>query len=124
MGESRDLSHFNDKKAVLKRAGRLLQVLDDDEAFQALVRGIDDLRQQDQLAKTKAKGGVHTLELPDVTVQWQVAAEKPGLPSVLQRVRDDDSSSQPIAGQVPSTGEPMGRYRPLPVRKLSRPRRL
>ncbi|KAK1944649.1 hypothetical protein P3T76_004561 [Phytophthora citrophthora] len=111
-----DLSHFNDKKSGDK--ARLLQVLDDDEAFQALVRDIDDLRQLDQLAKTKAKEGVHTLELPDMTVQWQVAAEEPGLPSVLQRVRDDESSNQPTTGRVPSTGEPMGRYRPLPVRKL------
>ncbi|KAL3660098.1 hypothetical protein V7S43_015019 [Phytophthora oleae] len=112
-----DLSHFNGAGGA-KAVQRLLQVLDDDEAFQALVRDIDDLRQLDQLIKTKAKDGVHTLELPDVTVQWQVAAEEPGLSSVLQRVGDDDSCNQPTAGRVPSTGEPMGRYRPLPVRKL------
>ncbi|KAG1693658.1 hypothetical protein DVH05_023061 [Phytophthora capsici] len=111
-----DLSHF--KKSGEKAVERLLQVLDDEEDFQALVRDIDDLRQLDQLIKTKAKDGVHTLELPDVTVQWQVTAEEPGLPSVLQRVGDDESSNQSTAGRVPSTGEPMGRYRPLPVRKL------
>ncbi|EEY68425.1 uncharacterized protein PITG_04881 [Phytophthora infestans T30-4] len=95
---------------------RLLELLDDDEAFQALVREISDLRQLDQLIKTKAKDGTHTLELPDVTVQWQVA-EEPGLPSVLQRVQDD-GDSQSTTGRVPSTTEPAGKYRPLPVRKL------
>ncbi|KAF1793257.1 Copine [Phytophthora cactorum] len=82
-----------------------------------LMREMGDLRQLDQLIKTKAKDGTHTLELPDVTVQWQVA-EEPGLPNVLQRVQGDDGSSQQTTGRVPSTAEPDGKYRPLPVRKL------
>lgn len=97
---------------------RLLELLDGDEAFQALVRDIDDLRQLDQLVKTKAKEGTHTLELPDVTVQWHVS-EEPGLPSVLQRLQGDSDGAQPAGrSTVPSTAEPAGRYRPLPVRKL------
>ncbi|KAF4046094.1 hypothetical protein GN244_ATG01435 [Phytophthora infestans] len=113
-----DLTHFNGRNGAGadKAVQRLLELLDDDEAFQALVREISDLRQLDQLIKTKAKDGTHTLELPDVTVQWQVA-EEPGLPSVLQRVQDD-GDSQSTTGRVPSTTEPAGKYRPLPVRKL------
>ncbi|KAG7381937.1 hypothetical protein PHYPSEUDO_005464 [Phytophthora pseudosyringae] len=115
-----DLRHFNgrDGEGGAKAVQRLLELLDGDEAFQALVREVDDLRQLDQLVKAKAKDGTRTLELPDVTVQWQVA-EEPGLPSVLQRVQGADGSDQlPTAGRVPSTAEPAGRYRPLPVRKL------
>ncbi|KAG2790588.1 hypothetical protein JG687_00000342 [Phytophthora cactorum] len=114
-----DLAHFNGRSGAGgdKTVQRLLELLDGDEAFQALMREMGDLRQLDQLIKTKAKDGTHTLELPDVTVQWQVA-EEPGLPNVLQRVQGDDGSSQQTTGRVPSTAEPDGKYRPLPVRKL------
>ncbi|CAI5732194.1 unnamed protein product [Peronospora farinosa] len=72
-----DLSHFNGTHETggAKTIERLLELLDEDEAFQALVREIDDLRQMNQLVKSKAKNGTHTLELPDVTVQWQVVEE-------------------------------------------------
>lgn len=88
-------------------------MLDDDVAFQALVRDMDDLRQLDALVKTKAKEGSHTLELPDMTVQWQVV-EEPGLPSVLQRVKTEAAATKQ-GGPAQIEG---GRYRPLPVRKL------
>jgi hypothetical protein len=81
-----------------------LTALDGDEAFQALVREMDDLRQLEQLVRTKAKEGGHTLELTDMTVQWQVV-EEPGLPSVLQRAEGEETPTS-------------GRYRPLPVRRL------
>ncbi|KAH7479849.1 hypothetical protein KRP22_010116 [Phytophthora ramorum] len=105
-----DLSHFNGRNGAggSKAVQQLLEMLDEDEAFQALIREIDDLRQLDQLVKTKAKDGTHTLELSDMTVQWQVS-EEPGLPTVLQRVQGD-----PIA----ATAETAGKYRPLPVRRL------
>ncbi|GMF44290.1 unnamed protein product [Phytophthora fragariaefolia] len=98
---------------------RLLEVLDDDEDFQALVRDMDDLRQLDALVKAKAKDGAHTLELHDMTLQWQVADE-PGLPSVLQRARVANGDVQATAaagGGGPPSSEG-ARYRPLPVRKL------
>ncbi|KAG6618441.1 kinesin-like protein [Phytophthora cinnamomi] len=120
---AQDLGHFNGSNGAggAKAVQRLLGVLDDDEAFQALVREMDDLRQLDALVKAKAKDGSHTLELPDMTVQWQVA-EEPGLPSVLQRVQIEGTASASVAaagrgGPAPADGDG-GRYRPLPVRKL------
>ncbi|ETK78894.1 hypothetical protein F441_15479 [Phytophthora nicotianae CJ01A1] len=114
-----DLAHFNGRNdsGADKAVQRVLELLDEDEAFQSIMREMDDLRQLDQLIKAKAKDGTHTLELPDVTVQWQVA-EEPGLPSVLQRVQSDNGDSQSTSGRVPSTADPSGKYRPLPVRKL------
>ncbi|KAE8883415.1 hypothetical protein PF005_g116 [Phytophthora fragariae] len=108
---AQDLSHFNGRNGAggAEAVQRLLQALDDDEAFQALVREMDDLRQLDALVKAKAKDGTHTLELPDMTVQWQVVEES-GLPSVLQRVKTE------VPAAAASTEG--GRYRPLPVRKL------
>ena len=66
---------------------RLVELLDRDEAFQALVQETDDVpRQLEQRVKSKGKDGTHTLELSDVKIQWQVADES-GLPYVLQRVQ-------------------------------------
>ena len=89
----------------------MLELLDEDEAFQALVREIDDLRQINQLVKSKAKDGTHTIELPDVTVQWHVVEES-GLLNVLQRVQSNTTATSS------DTAESTGRYRLLPVRKL------
>lgn len=116
-----DLTHFNgtsDSEGP-KAIQRLLEVLDEDEAFQALVREMDDLRQLDQLVKTKAKEGTHTVELPDLSIQWQVA-EDPGLPSVLQRVPNNNARPERLQGGFNSgfSSGDGGRYRPLPVRKL------
>ncbi|POM80911.1 Hypothetical protein PHPALM_1190 [Phytophthora palmivora] len=107
-----DLAHFNGKNGT--GGATAVQLLDDDETFQALVREIDDLRQLDQLVKTKAKEGTHTLQVPDVTVQWQVS-EEPGLPSVLHRVQNDDVDAQSTADSMAETS---GTYRPVPMRKL------
>ncbi|CAH0473981.1 unnamed protein product [Peronospora belbahrii] len=109
----KDLAHFNGGNGTegAKALERLLEVLNNDNSFQALVREMDDLRQLDQFVKIKAKDGTHTLELLDVTVQWQVA-EEPGLSNVLQRVQVSNDAAQKTAKKVD------GRYHRLPVRKL------
>ncbi|CAI5743804.1 unnamed protein product [Peronospora destructor] len=111
-----DLSHFNGTNGTggAKTIERLLELLDKDKAFQALVREIDDLRQMNQLVKNKTKDGTHTLELPDVTVQWQVVEES-GLLNVLQRVQGNEIARKHT---ISDTAETTERYRPLPVRKL------
>ncbi|KAG7401965.1 hypothetical protein PHYBOEH_008486 [Phytophthora boehmeriae] len=104
-----DLSHFNGQNGVAGSTAiqRVLEALDGDEGFQALIREMDgDLRQLDQLVKTKAKEGTKTIELPDMTVQWQVS-EEPGLHTVLQRVKGDEQKG----------GDEAGQYRPLPMRE-------
>ncbi|CEG47565.1 uncharacterized protein PHALS_04433 [Plasmopara halstedii] len=118
---SQDLTHFhgdNDSDVTgRKTMQRLLEMLDGDEAFQLLVREMNDLRQLDQLVKTKSKECVHTLQSPEITVQWQVV-EEPGLPSVLLRAHGNNCSDHPKSSHLPDTITKTGKYRPLPVRKL------
>ncbi|KAI9906580.1 hypothetical protein PsorP6_003489 [Peronosclerospora sorghi] len=117
-----NLSYFNDKngKTVAKAVERLLEVLDEDEAFQSLVHEMNDIRQLDQLVKSKAKDGLHTLERPDLTIQWEVSEEH-GFHSILERVEAFDENIQPGKQSTDATcktTELTARYRPLPVRKL------
>uniref|UniRef100_M4BAH6 Uncharacterized protein n=1 Tax=Hyaloperonospora arabidopsidis (strain Emoy2) TaxID=559515 RepID=M4BAH6_HYAAE len=98
---------------------RLVELLDRDEAFQALVQETDDVpRQLEQRVKSKGKDGTHMLELSDVKIQWQVADES-GLPCVLQRVQSGSDGAESW-GRNTAIGsvEATGKYRPLPVRQL------
>uniref|UniRef100_A0AAV1UW75 Uncharacterized protein n=1 Tax=Peronospora matthiolae TaxID=2874970 RepID=A0AAV1UW75_9STRA len=116
-----DLSHFNGRSgtAGAQRIARLVELLDRDEAFQALVQETDDVpRQLEQRVKSKGKDETHTFELSDVTIQWQVADES-GLPCVLQRVQSGSDGAKSW-GRNTAVGsvEATGKYRPLPVRQL------
>ncbi|RLN38051.1 hypothetical protein BBJ28_00001085 [Nothophytophthora sp. Chile5] len=98
---------------------RLLELLDGDEAFQMLVKELDNVRQLEQLVKAKMKDDVRTLESAAMTAQWQVSDE-PGLPSVLQRLqlKKDTKAERPSESHA-LKGQEGGLYRPLPVRKLA-----
>ncbi|DAZ99259.1 TPA: hypothetical protein N0F65_008126 [Lagenidium giganteum] len=123
-----DVSYFNDKQArpAADHLQTLLELLDEDAAFQLIVEGLDDPRVlQDVL---KARGDtVHQLMSPHLKATWQVDNEGPGIThNVLERSalpRDQCftrlESNKKSPGNTTDEQYTGGLYRPLPVRRMA-----
>jgi hypothetical protein len=91
----------------------LLELLDADAAFQALVKELDRLGSTyEPDARGKAAAEIHQLPTARMKAQWQLA-ERHGLGNVLERVapvrHSADASEMTLSGA----------YRPLPMRKVA-----